>query len=1621
MADNNVNYFEPNDSDFNVEDLCIGVKLEVSAPGRAITASAGDNNISWQTILDDVNLLGGTDGYLSTSYSDISSLDAHNGGNKDSFGIEYINIHYNSWNFPEVDMKLVDVRGNAVMNPLESRRDDNDKAGSFLNALFTFPYPMFRLTVKGYYGRPVMYKLTVRDVRTNFNATNGNFEITVKFIGYMFGYLNDIPMQYLLIAPDIDYGGEVSLGNFSDEDGHAIPTFTEFLKSITDAIQMMSTDNEIGDIRSNARRLRRAIGQFEDILDIVERINDNLTNVYTSVWKDIIRDGNTPYNVSANIKEDADTDELKRIQQDLYRDFKSIEDTYNLFIEENDIDAAHKVAALDDFLLHNNDYGSSIREFGEEPDTLVGNPLFNFYYDELKSGIEGKLGELKGDLNDTEEQLSGRMGRGYNITLGWDPTVGNIFEMVFAHFKCFYTKYRKCIENIRTTSSSRNSSSLGISSDYLSSGPITVPPFPLVTKKTNKKYEWIGEVTEMNGKYQEIPFIEGIISGATSTGEELAQIAVEYDMERDFMNFPQKGIPTLLSDLYHGAAEGNPYRGTSYSRDGDTDIPTVLKTFAKRLLLRYVFNSGDAAELSYENFAKLEALNCYREHLELESLDTLTSLDCWTEAGCNMTVMDYIKTGFTQTTHQYYDLSIYYGDYKNAETIDEGFEEPIITLQSSTFQEGASEIADYEDILYPVYEYLNGNQGAISATYGKVFPLTIPLEFGDVCTDLFDNVVNSAEEVLGQKINGSWYELNADDFPIGASERALINEGSFTYYEDIFQYYKRKNPDPADTTWTDEYILQEFLVNVKALTRPSMEYEGGAYTYEHLDNDIKNRLKKYGVLKIPKVFFLSHYCTDIFGDYSGLEYYTEYITNHVDKTSYLEKIKEIFEYSRSLGSDSNREVYGSYSFTILDDNIISKINEILSETVTIYSLHGGYRLYDDDTTLTEAVGTAGNVFAKTLLELYGGLNETRYRIATQRREYSSVDKKISIYMTMKELYDRWKFGTWSPNNASGSEQSLMVGINNFVFLDSQYEDIKQKHYINFDVFADLVRNIVDAAKEMSVYSFLYEICKAANMTLHALPINVYDYLGRDDTNKLQEMFTTYPFIACEDEAMQTTYVAMYSHKPSEHLNIVDPYNSYEDDGIDFTSNSTVINSNKPLPVFGVTYGMQKQRFFKNISVGSDNPKTTAHSLMSELLISKQATSGSQNLGFEAHDIFDVYATKSYTCRVEMMGNAMIMPMMYFQLNNIPMFKGGYFIINAEHNISRNGMTTTFTGVRVNKNRFDLLPKNVVDIQTYIEGGRSGVIHDDDDRPFQREFADAIVPNSYDISRYNSGTTKIILDAGHHMARSGKESPEFEVHDLSSRGVTGDTDGAPNYGSLRPLTINAEEVFQEGAGTGGEGKTRYREYWGNRKIVKEIESQLRARGIPPENIIIHSTTGRTAPSYESLHGDNTYSRTVNDIYTANDGNCIVVSIHSNAVDGEFKSTTGANLWEIYCQNNREFIKDLGIRENFDSGPLPNENESYYLAKCIKEAMDETFSGSALQQFNPNSNTYIRGKIRVFKKTEEGIRPLTYCKPPTVLSENFFHSSIYGVSIIGTKEGVRLIAKAHVDGILRFLNE
>ena len=56
----------------------------------------------------------------------------------------------------------------------------------------------------------------------------------------------------------------------------------------------------------------------------------------------------------------------------------------------------------------------------------------------------------------------------------------------------------------------------------------------------------------------------------------------------------------------------------------------------------------------------------------------------------------------------------------------------------------------------------------------------------------------------------------------------------------------------------------------------------------------------------------------------------------------------------------------------------------------------------------------------------------------------------------------------------------------------------------------------------------------------------------------------------------------------------------------------------------------------------------------------------------------------------MMGCAEIQPFMYFQLQNIPMFKGAYTVFNVQHHITANHMTTTFKGLRIKTNKTKMI-------------------------------------------------------------------------------------------------------------------------------------------------------------------------------------------------------------------------------------------------------------------------------------------------------------------------------------------
>lgn len=110
-----------------------------------------------------------------------------------TFGIESIQIAVKGANnIPQISINFVDVRGKTLFD---------SPSNSPYKAFFHQPWPIFYLTVKGYYGKAIRYRIQLVDFKTKFNGTTGNFEITTKFVGSSYAFLNDILLQNAVNAP----------------------------------------------------------------------------------------------------------------------------------------------------------------------------------------------------------------------------------------------------------------------------------------------------------------------------------------------------------------------------------------------------------------------------------------------------------------------------------------------------------------------------------------------------------------------------------------------------------------------------------------------------------------------------------------------------------------------------------------------------------------------------------------------------------------------------------------------------------------------------------------------------------------------------------------------------------------------------------------------------------------------------------------------------------------------------------------------------------------------------------------------------------------------------------------------------------------------------------------------------------------------------------------------------------------------------------------------------------------------------------------------------------------------------------------------------------------------------
>ena len=107
-------------------------------------------------------------------------------------GITNIQIRQGLDFLPTITIELEDIKGRAMFES-----GNNSPYAAFFN----LPYPLFYLTIKGYFGKAVKLALMLHSFNSRYDTSSGNFKISLTFYTYKYTVLNEILMGYLKAVP----------------------------------------------------------------------------------------------------------------------------------------------------------------------------------------------------------------------------------------------------------------------------------------------------------------------------------------------------------------------------------------------------------------------------------------------------------------------------------------------------------------------------------------------------------------------------------------------------------------------------------------------------------------------------------------------------------------------------------------------------------------------------------------------------------------------------------------------------------------------------------------------------------------------------------------------------------------------------------------------------------------------------------------------------------------------------------------------------------------------------------------------------------------------------------------------------------------------------------------------------------------------------------------------------------------------------------------------------------------------------------------------------------------------------------------------------------------------------
>ena len=295
-----------------------------------------------------------------------------------------------------------------------------------------------------------------------------------------------------------------------------------------------------------------------------------------------------------------------------------------------------------------------------------------------------------------------------------------------------------------------------------------------------------------------------------------------------------------------------------------------------------------------------------------------------------------------------------------------------------------------------------------------------------------------------------------------------------------------------------------------------------------------------------------------------------------------------------------------------------------------------------------------------------------------------------LWQTFKALNDKWIAGT-DFNNKTLFEDVL--------FLDRASRDIGDKVLIDIFKFKDLLKT---TNPKMTMQNLIQSVIVDNHFVIFSTPSYVNFYNVQDATKNpipkiegslefANTLFGTFTEVDYTNTGPKM--VCLFAGPPSNYLDLKENTNlklSYKSDAFDLrrsSDNPLIENqigkkdwdkSNRVVG-FNVDIGVQNQQIFHNFSVSQENGKNTAESLQVTNMMAN--VENGNPVATQNNSLYNIYRNRSYTCSVQMMGNAIIQPTMYFNLRHVPMFSGPYLILEVSHSIKPGSFETTFQGIR----------------------------------------------------------------------------------------------------------------------------------------------------------------------------------------------------------------------------------------------------------------------------------------------------------------------------------------------------